>query len=106
MSEEPVPSGDAPPDGGAGGPTEGPPPTSFQILCGSLAAQVQMSLGLLPGPEGEPPAVELDAARQGIDLLAMLAEKTQGNLDERESRTLKDLLTYLRMLYVHKAKEP
>ncbi len=88
----------------ASGPEAGAP-TTFQILCGSLAAQVHMALGLIPDPVDQQTRVELGAARQGIDMLTMLAEKTMGNLDEQETRTLSLLLTQLRMFFVERVKE-
>ena len=80
-------------------------PSSFQILCGSLAAQVHMALGLIADPVDKQVRVEIGAAKQGIDMLGMLAAKTEGNLDEREKRTLSLLLTQLRMLFVERVKE-
>ena len=80
-------------------------PSSFQILCGSLAAQVHMALGLIADPVDQKMRVEIGAARQGIDMLTMLALKTQGNLDEREEKTLALLLTQLRMIFVDRVKE-
>ena len=84
---------------------EMPVPTAFQILCGSLGAQVQMALGLIADPVEKKVRVELDAARQGIDLLAMLEEKTAGNLDDAETKLLSQLLAQLRMLYVERLKQ-
>ena len=80
-------------------------PSSFQILCGSLAAQVHMALGLIADPVDQKTRVEIGAAKQGIDMLVMLEEKTKGNLDDRESKTLNLLLTQLRMIFVERVKE-
>jgi hypothetical protein len=80
-------------------------PSSFQILCGSLVAQVQMALGLFPDPVDKQTRVEIGAAKQGIDMLVMLEEKTKGNLDAREAKFLTMLLTQLRMLFVDRVKE-
>jgi hypothetical protein len=74
------------------------------MLCGSLAAQVQMALGLFEDPVQKKTIVEMDAAKQGIDLLEMLEEKTRGNLDDEEKALLSNLLTQLRLLYVEVAK--
>ena len=93
---------------GAGGQTPGQEPeapSSFQILCGSLAAQVHMALGLIADPVDQKTRIEIGAARQGIDMLGMLEEKTKGNLDDREKRTLSLLLTQLRMIFVERVKE-
>ena len=84
---------------------EGEAPSSFQVLCGSLAAQVHMALGLIADPVDGKVHVEVGAAKQGIDMLVMLEEKTRGNLDERETKTLNLLLTQLRMIFVERVKE-
>lgn len=80
-------------------------PSSFQVLCGGLAAQVHLALGLIPDPIDKQTKVEIGAAKQGIDMLAMLEAKTKGNLDERETKTLGLLLTQLRMIFVERVKE-
>lgn len=87
------------------GEPQGVPPTPFQMLCGSLAAQVHMALGLIPDPTEKDPRVELDAARQGIEMMAMLEEKTKGNLDEREAKSLGLLLAQLQMIFVERYRE-
>ena len=99
----PDPARDADPEGADEGMGEAPPP--FLVLCGSLAAQVQMALGLIPDPVEKKARIELAAAREGISLLDMLEAKTRGNLDDREKKTLADLLTYLRMLYVERVRQ-
>jgi hypothetical protein len=78
----------------------------FQLLCIALAAQVQSSLGLDPTGAGGSSERKLDLAqaKQGIDLLAMLEEKTKGNLDAGETQLLGAILTQLRMLYVERAR--
>ena len=74
------------------------PPASFDMLVLSLAMQAQMELGGGMKPEGQPP--NLDIARHTIDLLAMLQEKTKGNLSMEENRMLENTLTELRFRYV------
>ncbi|MBK7583547.1 MAG: DUF1844 domain-containing protein [Myxococcales bacterium] len=63
-----------------------------------------MHLGDAPGPEGTAPMVELPLARQTIDLMAMLQEKTHGNLTGEEERIVEQTLFDLRMRYVEVAK--
>src|SRR5687767_10610124 len=46
----------------------------------------------------------LEMARQSIDILALLEQKTRGNLDGEEERLLQQILTDLRMRYVAKQK--
>ena len=52
-----------------------------------LSAMIQMGAGT---QEGQRPRVDIMGARQTIDLLGVLAEKTKGNLTEVEERTLRD----------------
>ena len=85
--------------------TAAPTPTRFQLLVGSLGAQVHMALGLIADPVSKEARVELDGARMGISLLEMLEVKTSGNLSDEESKTLGGLLAQLKMLYVQRAKE-
>ena len=47
--------------------------------------------------------VSLEEARQTIDILAMLKEKTQGNLSAVEKRTLEDLLHHLKVEFTRRA---
>ncbi len=74
------------------------PPASFELLVFSLALQAQMELGLGDPSEGQVP--DLDIARHTIDLLAILQQKTKGNLTLEEQRLLENTLTELRFRYV------
>ena len=75
------------------------PPPSFELLVVSLKMQAEMRLGLFGPQEGEP-GPDLAAARHAIDMLAMLSEKTRGNLTLEEQRLLENSLTELRFRYV------
>ena len=82
------------------------PPATFSMLVLSLRMQVEMQLGLLHfGEEKDRPQPDLDAARHAIDLMAMLQEKTKGNLSLEEQRLLENSLTELRFRYVQTASE-
>jgi hypothetical protein len=74
------------------------PPASIELLVLSLAMQAQMELGLGEPQEGHVP--NLDIARHTIDLLAILQQKTKGNLTLDEQRLLENTLTELRYRYV------
>ncbi len=76
------------------------PPASFGELIFSLRFQAEMHLGLLHLEENEKPPADLRAAQHYIDLLAILAAKTQGNLAIEEQRYLENSLTELRFRYV------
>ena len=80
------------------------PPVSFAFLTESLRLQAEMHLGLMrTGPEDEPP--NLDLARHTIDVMALLQEKTKGNLTLEEQRLLENSLTLLRFRFVQAADE-
>lgn len=57
-------------------------------------------LGLIPNPQSGQPEVNLDLARMFIDQLAMIGEKTRGNLSTDETKILRNALTNLQMAYV------
>lgn len=76
------------------------PPASFLILVSTLATQAMAALGLVPDPMTGKPSVNRPIAKHFIDTLAMLQEKTKGNLSEDESAHLRDGLHQLRMAYV------
>jgi len=80
-------------------PAIGPQPTiGFEHLVQQLyvSAMIQMGAG---APEGQRPRVDILGARQTIDLLGVLAEKTKGNLTPAEDRTLQSVLFEARMAF-------
>jgi hypothetical protein len=81
------------------------PPASFLFLVMSLRAQCEIQLGLMHYGEGEKPEPDLDLARHSIDLMAMLLEKTKGNLSLEEHRMLENSLTELRFRFVQVSDE-
>lgn len=76
----------------------------FATFVISLASTAQMSLGAVPHPETNQTAVNLPAAKQMIDILALLQEKTKGNLSEQEAALLEQVLFNLRIHYVRTAE--
>lgn len=84
-------------DNGRGRP---PPPITFGTFALSLGTSALVHLGEIPENEGGEVRVDLELARQTIDLLGMLAEKTKGNLTREEDDMLRNLLTDLRMRFV------
>ncbi|MCA9207378.1 MAG: DUF1844 domain-containing protein [Planctomycetales bacterium] len=76
------------------------PPASLPMLVTTLATQAMIALGIVPDPAGDKPVVRLNQAKHMIDLLAMLEEKTKGNLASDEAEMLQDALHQLRMAYV------
>jgi len=71
----------------------------------SLATSALYHMGLVADPEtGQPGEANLPVARQTIDTLVMLQEKTEGNLSDEEQGLLTNLLTELRMRFIEAAK--
>ena len=81
------------------------PPPSFAFLVLSLRMQAEIQLGLVHFGEGEPPEPDFRMARHSIDLLAVLLEKTKGNLTLDEQRLLENSLTELRFRFVQVSDE-
>jgi hypothetical protein len=81
-----------------------PHPMDFSTLVLSLANTALFQLGFLKTPETGDAGKDLQGARQTIDLLGLLEEKTRGNLTEQEEKVLKDTLFQLRMAFVEASK--
>ncbi len=81
------------------------PPTDFTTFVMSLSTSALMHMGLVAErPGAEPPAPNLPLARQTVDILEMIQEKTRGNLSAEEDHLLQSLLTELRMRYVESSR--
>ena len=72
---------------------------TFERFLASLYMTAMLQLGLMH-QQGEQPRVDIIGARQTIDTLALLAEKTKGNLDAKEQAFLENSLYEVRMAYV------
>jgi Domain of unknown function (DUF1844) len=72
---------------------------NFDALVQSLymTSALQMGAGTQPG---EQPRVDILGARQSIDMLSVLVEKTKGNLTDKEQRLLQNALFELRMMFM------
>jgi hypothetical protein len=80
------------------------PTIDFYTFVLSLGSSVFVHLGDAPHPEtGEPTPPNLLLAKQTIDILDMLREKTRGNLTPEEEHFMESLLTDLRLRYVSRA---
>lgn len=73
---------------------------NFASFIMSLATQALMQLGEIKPPPGMELEVDKAAARQTIDIIAMLQNKTKGNLDKDESHLIEQILHNLRLSYV------
>ena len=86
--------------------SKGPfPEVSLATFVISLSSSALVHLGEIPEPETNQTRVDLPIAKQIIDTLGMLQEKTKGNLDQDEDRLLRSVLYDLRMRYVEKANK-
>jgi hypothetical protein len=79
---------------------EGLPRIDFSTFVLSLAASAMLQMGVMPGPDGKTQTPDLAIARQTIDTLEMLLEKTRGNLDADEQRLMESVLYEVRMIFV------
>ncbi len=76
------------------------PQIDFSIFIQSLAHQALMGMGLVPWPDSGLVEPRLEQARETIDVLALLREKTKGNLTPDEERMFETLLYELRVVFV------
>jgi len=75
------------------------PALDFATFILSLSSSVLINLGILENPITKKSEKDIKAAKQTIDLIALLKEKTSGNLTEDESKLIGDLLTELQLQY-------
>lgn len=96
-SKEAKPSAAAPTE-----PSQTPPapPVTFSSFVISLGSSSLMLMGEQLDPQQTPIAVNLPQAKEIIDLLSVLEDKTKGNLTPDEQTVLRDMLYALRMKYV------
>lgn len=72
---------------------------TFERFLGSLYMSALMQLGLAHEPNGQP-RLDIISARQTIDTVSLLADKTKGNLSPTEQNFLQNALYELRMAYL------
>jgi Domain of unknown function (DUF1844) len=73
--------------------------TDFEQVVQSFYLSAVIAMGAAAEP-GQKPHVDIIGARQSIDMLAVLAEKTKGNLTDREQKLLQTALFNLRMMFL------
>ena len=84
---------------------QGPPPgIDFMTFVASLATNALAAMGALPEGRAHGMPIDPQMAREYIDIIAMLQQKTRGNLDQEEEQALARLITELRMHYVEFTK--
>ena len=77
------------------------PGIDFSTFLLSLSTTALYQMGLVPDPEsGQTATPDHTIARQAIDTLVMLREKTRGNLEEEEDKLFESLLYELRMHFL------
>lgn len=76
------------------------PEINFATFIFSLNSSALTQLGLMNDPITGQKTKNLPLAKQTIDIIGMLEEKTRGNLEEDEAQMIKGMLYDLRMLYV------
>jgi hypothetical protein len=76
------------------------PEVNFNSLIFSLSSSALLNFGEIADPQTGEKKKDLDLAKHSIDVIAMLQEKTKGNLTDEEQKFLDSILTDLRWRYV------
>ncbi len=87
-----------------GEPEEPLPEINFSAFIISLSTQALMNLGEIADPRSGSVAKDIPVAKQMIDIIGMLREKTKGNLNGGEDKLMEEMLFDLRMKYVEAVK--
>jgi hypothetical protein len=82
------------------GEDHGAPPVNFTTFVLSLSTSALLHMGIVAPEGGQPPEIDLPMARQTIEMLEMIRDKTRGNLSTDEQALLDHALHDLRMRYV------
>ena len=85
-------------------PTAAFPPVDFHTFVLSLGSSALLHLGEIENPNDGVSQKDLPLAKHTIDILAMLEEKTKGNLSTAEEKLMESLLYDLRLRYVEATK--
>ena len=88
---------DVPPDSAAD--------PAFEALLNILATQAMYSLGLIGAPGQGQAVVNLEQAREFIDMVGLLREKTKGNLNAQENALLTETLAELQRLFAARVQQ-
>lgn len=81
------------------------PEINFSTFIISLSTQALMHLGEIPDPLSGKVESDVALAKQMIDIIGLLRDKTQGNLDQGEAQLIEDVLYDLRIKYVEAVKK-
>lgn len=80
-------------------------PLTFSAFVLGLASTALIHLGVHPHPETNAVTIDLSLARQSIDVLAMLREKTRNNLSAEEEQLFGSILSDLQLRFVETSKK-
>ncbi|MBI4041954.1 MAG: DUF1844 domain-containing protein [Deltaproteobacteria bacterium] len=80
--------------------TKGNIEITFSTLIFSIGSAALCGLGIIPNPATGKVEKNLQMAKHNIDLLALLREKTKGNLSQEEELLLENILSDARLKYV------
>jgi hypothetical protein len=105
----PEPAAPTPPAAPAGFASQGPAPApqggpDLQGLFIMLASSALVNLGEAADPETGERVLDLEQAKEAIDLLSLLRVKTEGNRTDQESHLLEEMLYDLQLRFVRAAK--
>jgi len=81
-----------------------PTQIDFSTLVFSFATGALINMGLAPDPTTKKTQKNIEMAKQNIEILAMLKDKTKGNLTPEENALLDNLITETRLRFVEAAK--
>jgi hypothetical protein len=76
------------------------PEVNFNSLILSLSSSALLHLGEIADPQTGEKRTDIHMAKHSIDIIAMLKEKTEGNLTDEEHKFVESILTDLRWRYV------
>lgn len=79
-------------------------PVNFMSFILGMAQTALFQMGLIQFPGAEQSKKDMNGARQTIDIIAMIEEKTRGNLTDDEKKVIDDTLFQLRMAFVEMSK--
>lgn len=82
------------------------PPASYPLFISMLASEAMIALGQIPNPVTGEQAPRKNQAKYLIDSIAMLHEKTRGNVEPEETQQVEALLHQLRMEFVRVGSSP
>lgn len=80
------------------------PEVNFNSLIFSLSSSALLHMGEISDPQSGETKKDLDLAKHSIDIIAMLKDKTKGNLADEEKQFLDNILTDLRLRFVKASK--